>query len=72
MSTAKKGSGEDWRKRPRKPVKRDKHISVKVTEDELARMHENARMAGLGLAEFVRSRCLAPVRKVVNKRQPTV
>ncbi len=56
----KKAKDSDWRKRPRKPaaMKRSAGISVKVTEDELATIKENAERADMTLADYVVTRAL--------------
>ena len=50
----------NWRKRPRKPaaLKRNAGISVRVTEDELTAIQENADRAGMTLADYVVTRAL--------------
>jgi len=58
----KKGKRRDWRSLPRKPAaaKRSKGILVKLTEMEDELLREGAAAAGLSVADYVRTRALAP------------
>jgi len=50
----------DWRNQPRKPaaLRRQRSITIRVTEEELGALHEAAEEAGLLMSDYVVTKCL--------------
>lgn len=52
---AKKKTAKDWRSEPRKEVTRNRHIDVRVSDEEYEAITANAAAAGVKVSEYLRN-----------------